>query len=422
MPTNWGDTVTSMNAGLKTDDLQLKMIDSIYHGSQVSVMFKERGGTRFVGGKGLTAYWPVDSEQGMGMGGLSEGGVHALGHPDYQKTYSQTLAEYSFSMEVTRRAVATAAKRGASYLGDLVARKLQKVINNQQYLMGTRVFQDSTGVLGQINGAPAGNVITCDPGVTRWVRRGMRLTFRDTATSGTEQLTNPSDGTTDGGRVVDVDRENETITLSDATGAADNDYIAIADMYDNTEIEGLQFIVSQDTSRNFQGLSRSTAGHSFTKAWRVDGGGDALTVKEIMQARNRVPQYSPTGKSENVVICASFDTTVDLNELIDDKLRYHDAAKKDIGFETMQIHTTAGPTDVVPDRFMEDLNLYFIDPSVFGWLWPQGQEGGKWFDEDGNILKAKTDTAGRRADTLQAFRDLRTNLYCDEPQCCVLLD
>lgn len=429
MPTNWGDTVATMDKGLKTDELNMRMIDAIYHGSRVMKRFSKNK-PRFIGGKSSTAYWPVDSEQGFGFAALAEGGVHALAYPDYQQIYSLTLADFSASMEVTRKAISVAKKRGASYLGDLTARKLKKVVNNIQFFLAARVFQGNSALLGTATSSnPLDGILTADGNgdMVKWLRRGMRVTVQ---TAATDQLTNPSDGTTDGGRIIAIDREAKTFTIADDTGlsTATSYDIYLVGTYGQSTVQGVQHIISQ--SGTFQGQVRTTAGLEFAKAWRVNGGGSALTTEMLMQARNRVPEMSPSAEVDNCIILCSHETTVDINKLTESRLRYSDPANRGIGFKGgknnggtgLMIHTGNGPTEVVPDRFCIEKTIYLTDPGDYHWCWPEGQEGGKWFDEDGNVLKAKTDTAGRRADALQAHRDVRVNLANDNPQNQVLLD
>lgn len=408
---NNGDTIATMNEMLKTDfhDVFPK---AQYYGSKTNIMFWNRAKKRTVGGRSATATWPVDHEIGGGFAGLTEGGDHATGRPDYAKVYTLALADYSLTFEVTRKALSNAKKKGASYVDDLIKRKMRNLLNNQQFLLATRMWQAGTGLVGQVT-AVSSNVITIDTFGAAHIRKGIRLDIRSATTSGTARFTG------DGGRVEGVDRENNTVEVSAIGTVQVGDFVYFDGLYEMPEIQGIPKIVSQ--TGEFQGRNRATVGNDDAKCYRINRGGGVLRVRDLMDLRNR-RHLMPDPKRKPVYVCHQ-DTTLDLHELVADQLRYTETSDFGLGFDTMSIHTGSGKSAVVEERLTTPGTIWDIDPSSFVRMCPQGSEGGDWMDEDGSVLKAKQGTTSNAyADSLVAHRSFRANLGCDAPWMNAYLD
>jgi hypothetical protein len=112
-----------------------------------------------------------------------------------------------------------------------------------------------TGVIANVAGAPAGNVITLDnirsgvaesltDGEMRYFFVGMKLDAIDPADGSVEQTGTPE--ATDGMEITALDFAARTITVSDATGVADNDWIVVHGNYNN-EFPGLRVLINDNT-------------------------------------------------------------------------------------------------------------------------------------------------------------------------------
>ncbi|TFG48514.1 MAG: hypothetical protein E4H38_06365, partial [Gemmatimonadales bacterium] len=402
------NTMTTWSEAFQTDYHDV-FVKQIYGQSKAATMIRNKGKKRTVGGSSFQAVWASNVTRGMGSSALdTEGGDLAAGIADKADNYTLGVSQSSFSFEVSGKLLSAARKKGPKFFKNLMDEKMKNTLDNVQFFIAIHMFGDGTGNIGTINavsGTTNGYITMNAPGI-RWFRRGMRITVRDTATSGSEQLTNQVASVA--GEIVDEDRENDRIYCRDVAGAAANDYVALFNHYGATAPNGLKNIVS--TTGTFQNIDRTAVGGFYAKAWVTDRGAVALAESDFMNLNNKVSQYANNVDSVNVFV-TDHASCVDLFTAIGDRHRYSDNESMDVGFKTLKIHTPDGPKALMPEKLCYPGDVYALNPGKLVEVWPEGEQGGTWFDEDGNVLRPLTAATGQGySDAWTASRIIRYNI------------
>jgi hypothetical protein len=336
----------------------------------------------------------------------------ATPRPDEWANYTASAARYSVGMEIDGDLFAYAAKKEASYLGDILKRKTKSVRDTAAHLIAIRAFMNGDGIMAQVTGV-AGNVLTLGSPGANWFRRGQRVIVPDLTTGGTDQLTGAA---ATRGKVVGVDRINNAITLADATGAAVGDYVALENMYDITEMQGLKSLIK--ATGTVQGVLRTTAGNDFAQAWVLNLGGAALTeMNGIQKLNDYIRDYSPNQTSVSEFITDSASARAVFLSVAD-RIRYLEAKEIVPGFKSIQIMTAEGPVPLSTDPYCYNGDVYGLNLGEAVLMWPEGEKGGTWFDRNGNVLHPKTGSTagGVYADAWQGWWVMRPQLAIDDFQ------
>lgn len=402
------NTTSSWNEAFQVD-YQDVFTKQIFGQSKTATMIRNKGQMWPTGGQSFQKVWGVDAVHGFGVNALGEGGDLAPGRPHRAKNFTLGLGEFSFSTEFSGKLISQAKKAGPKFFKELIDRHMKDLLDNVQFFVATRLFMNGDGNYGQIS-AISSNTLTINTPGPIWLRPGMYIAVPDAVTGGSDQLTG-TDATR--GEIIDVDREAGTITIADATGAAVNDYVALQNLYDQPEMNGLRNLIAVNTG-TVQGINRATAGHNFAKPWILDLSAAALTELNFTQLNNRVAKYSNNVSSVGQFV-SDYTTCEDLFEVIGSRHRYADNKNMTAGVEALHLHTPDGPKPLIPEKFAYPNELLAMRPETFVYVHPQGEEGGHWFSEDGQILRPMTASSGAGyADAWTASRVYRGNMGCTD--------
>jgi len=242
-----------------------------------------------------------------------------------------------------------------------------------------QLVSDGTGVLCEVNGAPAGQVITLhygDPSASsywcgeQYIQEGMYI---DTYTPG---------GTIhDSGLLVSsIDTTNHTITIDAATtvtNTVDGDYIYRKGSRAK-EIMGLRGIVDDGTLvSTLQGVDRTAAGNSWWQAKRFENSG---TLRNLSLKLMQQP-YSQCEKQAGAPDClyTDFDLRDAYVALLVGEKRYVNTLTLDGGFTAVEFNGKP----LIPDADAYPNLIFYLNESM---LHISEQSDFDWMDEDGAIL------------------------------------
>lgn len=376
---------------------------------------KGRMNERPTGGRSLTATWHVETASNLGWGPLTEAGDFATPRKGTQKNYSLSPAHLNCGFEFSGHLESAGKRKDMNFfyeLGEKFSNDTKKTVTR---LLGILVMLDGTANLGTVLSI-AGNVVTMDTGAIANILLSMRLTFRDLASGGTEQLTSaqPASGT-----VTDVDEPNNKFTVTDIAGATAGDVIAIYEFYGSTLANALRNIVS-DTG-TYMGQNRATAGNKFAVSYvKSDTGaiGDAMLIETAHKVMQFSREEDPTS---DWLAVTDFQTTrwYYLSKM--DQVRYTAGEKKIVGgYDGVAISTGGGGTFVLgADPRAWPGEVAFLRPSDWFMLRPTSGLSSGWVENgNGGYLFQKPGSAagGVYADAKQGWWVERYNLGNDRPR------
>lgn len=268
---------------------------------------------------------------------------------------------------------------------------LRNDLGRQIYGQG-RVQTDSTttvrtGVIANVNGAPAANVITLDnldggavvptsKGEMRYFFVGMLL-----------DAINPANGArtsiAGGMEVTAVDAAAKTITVSDATGVLDNNWIVRQGSYDN-EITGLRVLINNVEGDKYDGTNVASVHglrSSQVPSWAstVSGGSTTAINEAIFETTGDTINTDGSGANPSLYV-GSHEQRTELARQLQTQKRY----------DGRQTTLTAGWTGLqiargtyVADRYAPSNDIFVIDPSELLWF---SLADFQWDQEDGKVL------------------------------------
>lgn len=331
------------------------------------------------------AYVPVMLGRNWGIGMRKN--REALPDPGYQRgARTQIQMRYAFGqIIVTLHAMAATRNTQGSYAAVLdvetqgLMEDLPKDINRQ-------LFMDGTGRIGQVNGAPAANVITLDNATltaplnanefTKYFEVGQRI---DSYNGTTLRVA--------GMNVTAVTATTVTVDNSGAT--ADNDYLTIQGNL-NQEVTGLLALVS--ATGTYQGINRATAGNERWKANVISTSGD-ITEDLLQQAYTSCEKAS--GMSPTIAI-GTYELRDKFASILQGNRRYVNTMNYKGGFSGVEFNGLGlVPDPDAPRGHVFMLNLPYIA------LYQQA--GMQFMDDDGNILSRKSGYAAYEATTYWFF-------------------
>lgn len=370
---------------------------------------------RPTGGRSRTATWEVESAANLGWAALSEAGDFATPRKGTYKNYSLSVADLNVGFEISGHLETAGVTKDMNFfmqLGEKFANETKKTMTR---LLGILVMLDGTANIGTVLSV-ATNTITLDTGNINNILLTMRLTIRNAASGGAEQLSNgnqPTDGT-----VTDVDEYNNAFTINNATGAAAGHTIAIYEFYGSTLPNGLRNMIGN--TGTFQGINRATAGNKFAVSPVVtDTGvyGDSMLIK----AAHNVLKFSrDDDPSADWLAITHHDDTRWYYLTKQDQVRYTAGDKKIIGgYDGVGLSTGGGGTVVLTaDTRALPGETIILRPQDFGILRPTSGVTSGWVENAGSYLFQKTGSAanGVYADAKQGWWIDRRNYYCDRPR------
>lgn len=408
-----GDTLTTFNLALKT--YQRPKLHKAIPGAVAMLALIQGSADRHpVGGRSLTATWAVHQKRNLGWGPLSDGGDLAAARTNTFQNYSLSVAHMNMGFEFTGHLEAAGSQPDFAWVMNQAETWAKDTKDAVARLMGILLMLDGTANLGTISSIST-NTITLATGQINHFELDMRLTVRDTASGGSEQLTSaqPASGT-----VTDVDHASNAFTIADATGAAAGDVIALYEFYGSTLPNGLRNIFS--TTGTFQGVNRATAGNKFAQAFVKTATG-ALTDNLLIESAHLVDKFAWEDTHVGDVMLTDLDSERWYYLSKADQVRYQGETKIMGGYEATGVAIGAGgkrwlmadknawPGEIV--MFSAD-RLFLLRPT-------QGTDSG-WVEnpQGGGYLFQKTGSAagGVYADAKQGWWVERYNVGCDDPR------
>jgi len=414
------DTMTTLQLGLKTD-FRDHLQNTISLKAFLIKRIESAGRTYDVGGRGGEAVWGVEQEYGYGLGGHAEGGDLKTAYADLFENYIVPLPRFNIALEFTTDALAYTRKSSTKFFTENILRRKIKVVRNiAQHFLATGCHMNGDGVYGTIGVAAAGGgtgdfngatMTIREPGVI-WMRPGMRIMFENQAALGTA-----IDNSGVGWRIVAVDRVASTITLTaDPSLTNTLDYnVYLIDRFGVSEMNGLGNLVS--ATGTVGGINRATAGNEFAQSWVLDAGGtDLLHEVHFDTLNDYIRDFAPNKDVVTEFVASSRDCRELFLALVE-RHRFNGSDKLVAGKPTLFVNTSDGPRPLHSDPYAVPGDIKAICPSEFVMLWPEGEKGGDWLDEDGSILKLKTASSGQgRAAAYQGYWEMRPQMFIDDFQ------
>jgi hypothetical protein len=405
------ETLSTFDLALKTFFVQ-EVVDDIPYRVP---FFKTISGSmkdRPTGGRSLTATWAVETGANLGWDTLTESGDLAVSRTGTRKNYSLSVAHMSFSTEFSGHLEASGTRRDMTFFYDVAEKFTNDTKKVVTMLMGILVMLDGTANLGTILSVST-NTITLDTGQIHNFLLTMRLTVRDTASGGTEQLSSaqPASGT-----ITSVEEPQNRFTIADATGAVAGDFLALYEFYGAVLPNAIRNIISE--TGTFQGQNRATAGLEFARG-RVRTDTGPLTDDLIIRTAHDVMKMTrDTDPTADWVALTDFDSERWLYLTKSDQVRYTANEKIVGGYKGVAVSTGGnGTLTLATDQRAWPGEIAMFAPKDFGFLRPTTGLSSGWVENGGTHFFQKTGSAaGRYADAKQCFWIERYNIFCDEPR------
>lgn len=341
------------------------------------------------GGKSAIMEFPAHTKRSWSTGATSDGGSAATPrNPGFDK-YQVGLPYLNGSFEISDRLIQiTRSRPDLSYVGDALKFEMTELMLTCEKLLGIQIHGDGSGAIARVTtdvAAITGTTFRVDNPGTNWMEEGMFLVAHSNKT-GTEadQFTNGPQ------EVVALDHSTNEVTVADTTGLANDDWIFLSGHYNVANMNGLYGIVDDGTRQpSFQGVTRTDSDASFSRAHIIDLDDASLTEAAMYQAAQelylRAPSKGVGDWADRIITDPESFSWLALSVL--DRQRF-EGVKINAGFTEMDYHTPFGVKKVGIDALAwpHEMSWLRMADFFFGWL---GGKGGHWFDEDGNILRAK---------------------------------
>ena len=294
---------------------------------------------------------------GVGAG-TEEGALPAAGGNNYEQ-FVTTLKNLYGTVEISDKAV-RASENNAGAFVNLLTAEMEGLIRSSSFNFGRMLFGDGSGTLCTVSAAASGTTITVDS--VKNVIEGMTVDILTSAGAAVSGAT--------GRRILSVDRDEKTITLSGAalSGVAATNIVCVQGSY-NLELTGLGAIF-KDTG-SLYGLDRAT--HKWMVPYMDSSVGD-LTETKIQKAIDKLEETA--GSRVDIILC-SWGVKRALQEVLSESRTNSDMAELAGGYRTM----TYNGIPVVADRFCPDKTMYLLNSADFtlhqlcDWKWLEGDDG-----------------------------------------------
>jgi len=408
-----GDTTTSA-AGFLKQKFSNFLGDDQQHASDLWMMIEKQAGTEEAGGLNQNVKWAHAQYAGVGMKGLSEGGDYPTAQPAKAINPTLGLAHWAFAVDFTGHLSAAGSSSDVSWAGDW-QRKLGKDLRDRQRSLTARfACHDGTANWGQIvavSGTTNGYMtITGVP--IHFFHPGEVVTIRDSASSGTEQLTNAATGA---GKIVEIDYANSRVYLADMTGAAADDYIALSGFYDVTVPNGIKNII--DSAGTIQGIARGTVGNFMYQATEQTttaalSPSDVDLLRDTVQdiASLRKGKYKSQWVGNRKMRRWATLATAGQSRFVDLDLT--------MGVAEMKIQDRDGRAGLIEDPYILDGELYVASFGKWVKAYPKKLKGGYPVLNNGSPLwKANAASGSGKADRDILYWACRMNLGCRDFRC-----
>jgi hypothetical protein len=304
-------------------------------------------------GKRMDIAVPVSFAGGVGSGSLPT--------PNYAAVQDAVITSkkmYSV-IEIDREAIkASSANEGAFV--EMTKYAVQKGVESWMRNMSRALFNDSTGSLGQFSGSASGTASA--PVITVTAGSWKEANFEEKDYVNVNTLSSVWE-------VSAVDPVTRAVSLTRISGS--DDLTAIG--------AGTHTVYMQNSKDNdpsgLKGVLDATSGSlygiSVQRRWQagaqVAAGGAGLTPDLMNQTMLEIQRKS--GKVPNLILCSFTQYRKLLNFLEDAKQYIVEPRSPElvgkISFRGVEFMSSAGPVAVLPERFIEDDRMYFINDNYF---------------------------------------------------------
>lgn len=384
--------------------------------SKAAMLLFNRSKKIELGGTSLNVTWAHQTAEGVGFGPVTEAGDYPAA--GYDSAENPTLSMTHFSTSVRWSGHAIAAGNQTRYDGQRLIRKKSRALTNQMKKYIARLFMwDGTDILCQalaVSGTTNGYFTIKSGGCPiHFFEPGQVVTFRDAASSGTEQLTNSATGA---GRVTGVDPDLGRVYLADMTGGAADDYIAWGNCYDATMPNGMRALV--DSGGTVQGIDRSTAAGAFWRCIEIDHSSAGMTSTLVDELRDRIMdqaflrngKYMTTWLGNRKMRRWATQATIGQNRFADLDLT--------LGVAGVNINDKDGRKKFVEDDYLIDGELYAVTWDAFCLGTPEGEQGGKpVMNGNSPLFQATAASGSGYADAQLQYLVWRGNIGIDDARC-----
>jgi hypothetical protein len=322
-------------------------------------------------GKRMDIAVPVSFAGGVGSGSLPT--------PNYAAVQDAVITSkkmYSV-IEIDREAIkASSANEGAFV--EMTKYAVQKGVESWMRNMSRALFNDSTGSLGQFSGSASGTASA--PVITITAGSWKEANFEEKDYINVNTLSSVWE-------VSAVDPVTRAVSLTRISGS--DDLTAIG--------AGTHTVYMQNSKDNdpsgLKGVLDATSGSlygiSVQRRWQagaqVAAAGAGLTTDLMNQTMLEIQRKS--GKVPNLILCSFTQYRKLLNVLEDQKQYIVEPRSPElvgkVSFRGVEFMSSAGPVAVLPERFIEDDRMYFINDNYFT-IHHRPDFG--WFDDDGSVF------------------------------------
>ena len=385
--------------------------------SKAALMLFNKARKIELGGTSLNTTWAHQTAEGVGFGALTEGGDYPSA--GYDSAENPTLGMTHFAGSVRWSGHAIAAGNKTRYDGERLIRKKAKALTSQVKKYIARMFMwDGTDILcqaGAVSGTTNGYFTIKSGGCPiHFFEPGQVVTFRNAASSGSEQLTNASSG---GGRVVAIDPDLGRVYLADITGGAADDYIAWANCYDASIPNGLRNLVDSGGT-SVMGVDRTAAAGAFLRSIEIDHNSAGMSSTLVDELRDRImDQAHLRGGKGNTSWVGNrkmrrwaAQATIGQNRFADLDLT--------LGVASVNVNDKDGKKSFVEDEYLIDGELFAVTWSKFVCGTPEGERGGRpVMNGSSPLFQATASSGDGYADAQMQYVTWRGNLGIDEGRC-----
>lgn len=343
---------------------------------------------------------PLQVGRNHGIGSRAERGVLPTpGNQQYVGTRVTLRHQYGVG-DITSQALKLADREPRSFINTL-DRELSGLKNDLMKDYARQVYNQQSGVLATVNGAPAANVITVDGLGTQYIEVGMIL---DSVTVSGPTVTNT------GMEVTAVDRDAKTITVDDDTGVLDNDILVRSGSY-NQEINGFTSLVDDTLAvqnldpaneEKWKSVIKSEAAHAYSEV-------------EIINTLDFVRRN--TGKEISVMFTDFGVRRAIFADLVQQR-QYHNTVEFGHGFSALPFNYGAKTIPIVEDPDYPTDYAADGDAATTGSILGlcedtvkvyREAEGWHFAEETGSMFLAKTDRSDAWEFRVRQFSQLGIN-------------
>ena len=351
-------TLTTANNALK--DLYLDVIVNQLNTTTNPFYNMITQGSEDVQGKSVISAIRIGINGGIGSG--SETGTLPAPYGNNYKQLKAELKNIYGTIEISDKAI-RASQSSAGALVNILNAEMEGLLEAAKFNFGRMLFQNGRGILAKVGalGDPQSTTVY-SVSDTRNIMEGMVVDF--TSASAVKSA---------GHKIINVDRENKTITLSPGVpaiaGVVAEDNITLQQSL-NAEIFGLPYVFDE-TESLFYGSMRHTITTMLPKAKAL---GSALTTAKMQETLDEIEQNS--GNDINLILCSYDVRRKYLAHLQANRLNV-DYFNIDGGFKAISYNGIP----IVVDRFVGEGQMYMINTNDFklqqlcDWKWLEGENG-----------------------------------------------